>query len=68
MKIISTFIISENMKKLFTIATLFSVLHFFHDAILVAIGRYTEINIIIILIATIIFGEKMAFTLTFLLK
>ena len=46
MKIIITFIISKNMKKLFTIATLFSVLHFFHDAILVAIGRYTEINII----------------------
>ena len=42
------------MKKLFTIATLFSVLHFLHDAILVAIGRYTEINIIVILIATII--------------
>ena len=61
MKIISTFIISKNMKKLFTIATLFSVLHFFHDAILVAIGRYTEINIIVILIATIIFGILIGF-------
>ena len=56
MKIVSTFIVRNNMKKIFTIATLFSVLHFFHDAILVAIGRYTEINIIVILIATIIFG------------
>jgi Zn-dependent protease len=44
------------MKKVFTIATLFAVLHFFHDLILVALGRYTEINFIIILIGTIIFG------------
>ena len=44
------------MKKIFTIATLFSVLHFFHDAILVAIGRYTEI-----LTATIIFGILIGF-------
>ena len=51
MKIISKFIVRNNMKKLFTIATLFSVLHFFHDAILVVIGRYTEINIIVILIS-----------------
>ena len=55
MKIVSTFIVRNNMKKIFTIATLFSVLHFFHDAILVAIGRYTEIHFMIILSATIIF-------------
>ena len=61
MKIISTFIISENLKKLFTIATLFSVLHFFHDALLVAIGRYTEIHFMIILTATIIFGILIGF-------
>ena len=61
MKIISKFIVRNNMKKLFTIATLFSVLHFFHDAILVAIGRYTEIHFMIILTATIIFGILIGF-------
>ena len=61
MKIVSTFIVRNNMKKIFTIATLFSVLHFFHDAILVAIGRYTEIHFMIILSATIIFGILIGF-------
>ena len=61
MKFISIFIVRANMKKLFTIATLFSVLHFLHDAILVALGRYTEIHFMIILITTIIFGILIGF-------
>ena len=33
-----------------------SVLHFFEDAALILLGRFTEINIFVLFIATITFG------------
>jgi len=47
-------------RKLPVIAALVSVLHFFEDALLIILGRYTELNIFILFIATIIFGVVIA--------
>ncbi len=48
------------MSKFTCIAIVVSVLHFAEDAILVALGRYTELNYFVILIGTIIFGVILA--------
>ena len=37
-----------------------SVLHFIEDAVLIALGRYTEINFGILFIATVLFGFLVA--------
>ena len=37
-----------------------SVLHFFEDASLILLGRYTEINIFVLFVATIAFGFVVA--------
>lgn len=48
------------VKKFGSITIIVSVLHFIEDAILVGLGRYTEINFFILLIGTIIFGVVLA--------
>ena len=49
------------MKKFSYIAILISIIHFVEDAILVALGRYTEVNFLILLIGTISFGLLIAY-------
>ena len=44
------------MKGLIPFTLIVSVLHFFEDAALIILGRYTEINIFMLFIPTIIFG------------
>tara|TARA_R110002110_G_scaffold19421_2_gene80429 strand:- start:3409 stop:3597 length:189 start_codon:yes stop_codon:yes gene_type:complete len=48
------------MKKFSYIATAVSILHFFEDAALIALGRYTEIHYWVLLIVTILFGLLIA--------
>lgn len=48
------------MKKILSIATLISVLHFFEDAALFIIGRYTEITFPIVLIGVVSFSLLLA--------
>ena len=45
-----------NMKGFIPFSIIVSVLHFFEDAILILLGRYTEVNILILFTATILFG------------
>ena len=44
------------MRGFIPITVIIAVLHFFEDAALVILGRYTEINIFILFIATILFS------------
>ncbi len=48
------------MKGLIPFTVIVSILHFFEDALLIMLGRYTEINILIFFIATIAFGFVVA--------
>ena len=48
------------MKALIPYTVIVSILHFFEDALLIILGRYTEINIFILFIATITFGFVVA--------
>ena len=48
------------MKKFSFIAILVSILHFVEDALLIALGRYTEIHYSVLLVATILFGILIA--------
>ena len=48
------------MKGLIPFTVIVSVLHFFEDALLIVLGRYTEINIFMLFIATILFGFVVA--------
>ena len=48
------------VKKFGSIAFIISALHFIEDAALVALGRYTEINYLILLIGTVLFGIILA--------
>jgi hypothetical protein len=48
------------VKKFGSITIFVSVLHFIEDAILVGLGRYTEVNFFILLLGTIIFGALIA--------
>ena len=48
------------MKKFSYIATAVSILHFVEDAILIALGRYTEIHYSMLLIGTVLFGILIA--------
>ena len=48
------------MKKFSYIATFVSVLHFVEDAILIALGRYTEIHYSMLLVGTMLFGILIA--------
>ena len=44
------------MTRFFSIAFVISILHLFEDLALVLIGRYTELNIGIILVGVLLFG------------
>ena len=48
------------VKKFGSITIIVSALHFIEDAILVGLGRYTEVNFFILLLGTIIFGALIA--------
>ena len=48
------------VKKFGSITIIVSALHFMEDAILVGLGRYTEVNFFILLLGTIIFGALIA--------
>ncbi len=48
------------MKGLIPFTVIVSILHFFEDAFLIILGRYTEINIFMLFIATILFGFVVA--------
>ena len=48
------------VKKFGSITIVVSLLHFIEDAILVGLGRYTEINFFMLLIGTISFGVFLA--------
>ena len=48
------------MKGLIPFTVIVSILHFFEDALLIILGRYTEINIFILFIETITFGFVVA--------
>ena len=48
------------VKKFGSITIIVSALHFIEDAILVGLGRYTEVNFFVLLLGTIIFGSLIA--------
>jgi|TARA_R110000796_G_scaffold160017_1_gene276809 hypothetical protein len=48
------------MKKMLSIATLISALHFVEDAILFFIGRYTEVTFPIVMVGVVGFGLVLA--------
>ena len=48
------------LKSIGLISVIISVLHFFEDAALIMLGRYTEINVIVLFTATITFGIVVA--------
>ena len=48
------------MKGLIPFTVIVSILHFFEDAMLILLGRYTEINIFMLFIATVAFGFVVA--------
>jgi len=51
---------SNQMKKILSIATLISALHFVEDAILFLIGRYTEVTFPIVMVGVVSFGLVLA--------
>ena len=48
------------MKKILSIATLISALHFVEDAILFLIGRHTEVTFPIVMVGVVSFGLVLA--------
>ena len=48
------------VKKFGSITIIVSLLHFIEDAILVGLGRYTEVNFFILMIGTVSFGLVLA--------
>ena len=48
------------MKKFGFLTIIVSILHFIEDAVLVGLGRYTEVNFLILLIGTIVFSALIA--------
>ena len=48
------------VKKFGSITIVVSVLHFIEDAILVGLGRYTEVSFLILIIGTVSFGLVLA--------
>ena len=49
------------MKGIIPISIIIGVLHFFEDAALILVGRYTEINILILFLGTVIFSVLVAY-------
>ena len=52
------------VKKFGSITLIVSALHFIEDAVLVGLGRYTEVNFFILLIGTVTFGIVLAWLAT----
>ena len=48
------------MRAILSFGAIVSVLHLFEDAAMLLLGRYTEINIYILFVGTIIFGMLVA--------
>ena len=48
------------MRKFLTISAEITILHFFEDFALIALGRYTDLNIFIIILASVTFGALLA--------
>ncbi len=48
------------MKKFGSITFVISVLHFLEDATLVALGRFTELSFLTLLLGTVLFGALIA--------
>ena len=48
------------VKKFGSITVIVSLLHFIEDAILVGLGRYTEVNFFVLMLGTISFGLVLA--------
>ena len=48
------------VKKFGSLTIIVSILHFIEDAVLVGLGRYTEVNFLILLIGTIVFSALIA--------
>ena len=48
------------VKKFGSITIIVSALHFIEDAVLVGLGRYTEVNFLILLMGTIVFSALIA--------
>ena len=51
---------SNQIKKILSITTLISALHFVEDAILFIIGRYTEVTFAIVMVGVVTFGLVLA--------
>ena len=51
---------SNQIKKILSITTLISALHFVEDAILFIIGRYTEVTFAIVMVGVVTFGLALA--------
>ena len=51
---------SNQIKKILSITTLISALHFVEDAILFIIGRYTEVSFAIVMVGVVTFGLVLA--------
>ena len=52
--------VSPQLRKILTITTLISALHFVEDAILFLIGRYTEVTFPIVMVGVVSFGLVLA--------
>ena len=51
---------NNQIKKILSITTLISALHFVEDAILFIIGRYTEVTFAIVMVGVVTFGLVLA--------
>jgi len=52
--------VSPQLRKILSITTLISALHFVEDAILFIIGRYTEVTFPIVMVGVVGFGLVLA--------
>ena len=52
--------VSPQLRKILSITTLISALHFVEDAILFIIGRYTEVTFPIVMVGVVSFGLVLA--------
>ena len=50
----------NKLKGIIPFTIIVSILHFFEDALLIILGRYSEINIFVLFTATITFGFVVA--------
>tara|TARA_B100000029_G_C17072160_1_gene777268 strand:- start:250 stop:444 length:195 start_codon:yes stop_codon:yes gene_type:complete len=50
-----------DLKGIIPVSLVIGVLHLFEDAALILIGRYTELNVFIVLLGTVIFSVVVAY-------